>query len=789
MTTVAMTTTLNEFESSAPGAFQRARGRSRPRRSPFRRFGHFVRHALGPVTPLSRVAWISLAIAGVGVSTLAFTYFALSRSEPFDITRTDLLVLIAVDLAIIFSIAPVIAWRLIRLFASRKESGPASTLHVRMVALLSVMTLAPAIVIASFSAVTLTTSLNSLLGGPVETAVQNSAAMTRLYVDDQTRVLGQDLVFMANDVNNNSLLFRESPLRFEQFLAFQIRARRLSSAHLISDDGTLLARAETEDVPDFTVPRPEVMDVAGDQPAVFSEAANNQLRGVVGLPDYDNGYLVVGRILDPSVYQHFGEMKDFLSGYEAMEDNRSLIELVFVLTFVMIALIILLGAIWLGLRVANNLVSPIGRLMTTAEKVSDGDLTARVPLNDSNDEINELSRTFNRMTGQLQSQRAELVETNERLDDRRRFTEAVLTGVSAGVLGIDANGKVSMANQSAATLLSVPRDSLIGKDIVELLPAAAELIGQDRQPKGNGFLQAHIDHRVNGQTRHFNVQMTETRGNGEDHGLVVTFDDISKLVSAQRTAAWADVARRIAHEIRNPLTPIQLSAERLRRKYGREIVSDPDVFEQCTGTIVRQVKDIGRMVDEFSSFARMPAPVMRDRELIDLVKRSVFSQRIANPEIDYEIALPDKPVVNRCDGRLIEQALTNLLKNAAEAITAKAETLEGEPERDAFVGRIKVTLGVEAERISIAVDDNGCGLPENDRHRLAEPYVTKRSKGTGLGLAIVKKIMEDHGGELSLNDSRETGGASVALILPRLESLDRPAPAEEETDDRSSRVQ
>ncbi len=509
------------------------------------------------------------------------------------------------------------------------------------------------------------------------------------------------------------------------------------------------------------------MNVAGDQPAVFSEAANNQLRGVIKLPDYDGAYLVVGRILGPSVYEHFGQMKEFIAGYEQMEGNRSIIELVFILTFVVIALMVLLGAIWLGLRAANNLVSPVGRLVTAAEKVSDGDLTARVAIDGSNDEISTLSRTFNRMTGQLQSQRAELMEANEQLDERRRFTEAVLAGVSAGVLGVDAQGRISIANLSASNLLALPHDSLIGHEIGELIPDVTALIEQARTPKGFGFAQADIDLRVKGQIRHFNVQVTEDHGSGDSHDLVITFDDITKLVSAQRTAAWADVARRIAHEIKNPLTPIQLSAERLRRKYIHEIASDPSVFEQCTDTIVRQVKDIGRMVDEFSSFARMPAPVMREEELIDLVKRAVFPQRIANPKIDYQISLPEGPIHELCDGRLIGQALTNLLKNAAEAIGSKAEKLEVESEEDLFAGKIDVMLSESEDQFAIVVDDNGCGLPKDERHKLTEPYITTRVKGTGLGLAIVKKIMEDHGGELSLDDAPETGGARVALTFPK----------------------
>jgi two-component system nitrogen regulation sensor histidine kinase NtrY len=378
------------------------------------------------------------------------------------------------------------------------------------------------------------------------------------------------------------------------------------------------------------------------------------------------------------------------------------------------------------------------------------------------------------MTAQLQSQRNELVESHRQAEQRTRFTEAVLSGASAGVVGLDGQGRADVVNRSALTLLSVNREEIVGKDLAAAVPEVAPLIAQALS--GNeSRVQDHIDIVRGGKTRNFTVTVTRERASEDDRGFVVTFDDITDLIMAQRTSAWADVARRIAHEIKNPLTPIQLSAERLRRKYKKEIATDPEVFEQCTQTIIRQVGDIGRMVDEFSSFARMPQPVMKDEDIGELIRHAVFLQRVALPQITFALLIPDEPIQVECDGRLVSQALTNVLKNAGEAVRAKFGKEGDEEQALREGGRIEIRIVQDPMRVTIDVADNGVGLPTEDRNRLTEPYVTKRAKGTGLGLAIVKKIMEDHKGALTLEDAPKTdetggvreSGAQVRLTFPR----------------------
>jgi two-component system nitrogen regulation sensor histidine kinase NtrY len=411
-----------------------------------------------------------------------------------------------------------------------------------------------------------------------------------------------------------------------------------------------------------------------------------------------------------------------------------------------------------------------------AGRVSSGDLGARVEVQKDDGELGVLARSMNHMTAQLQTQRDDLIETNKQFDRRRRFTEAVLSGVSAGVFGVGPSGKITIANLSAGDIVEEDGARLVGRNFAEVLPEARSLFEQAAEPP-YGEVANQITVERDGVVRTLSVRIVSDEVEG-DRSYVVTFDDISQLISAQRSAAWGDIARRIAHEIKNPLTPIQLSAERLRRKYLGEIQNSPDIFDKCTETIIRHVGDIGRMVDEFSSFARMPKPVIAPEDLNEIIKSAVFSQRVATPEIEVELEEPAGPRIVPCDGRLIAQALGNILKNAGESIGAR---IAAEGEGSSEKGRISVTVEMDDDDARISVFDNGVGLPKAERHRLTEPYMTTRVKGTGLGLAIVKKVVEEHGGGLSFDDSNVLGrtGAVIRLRLPATGAAGRPAQAAE----------
>ena len=446
-----------------------------------------------------------------------------------------------------------------------------------------------------------------------------------------------------------------------------------------------------------------------------------------------------------------------------LQANRSGAQTAFALLFTGMALVVLLSAIWLGLGFVDRLVSPIRRLIGAAGEVSEGNLDVQVPVRGSTGDIASLSSTFNTMIDQIRSQRNDLLEANEELDERRRFTEAVLSGVSAGVIGLDPDGVVTIANRSALETLAVGEKEITGQRITDVLPEIESLL--DRRGRRRGAKRGQIQLTREGELRTLNVKITEEHGGHIEDGLVVTLDDITDLVAAQRRSAWADVARRIAHEIKNPLTPIQLSAERIQRRYGKTIdAEDKGVFDQCTETIVRQVGDIRRMVDEFSSFARMPKPVLEMHDLNQIIKESVFLQEVGSPDIEFVLHLPEKPIMANVDHRLVTQALTNIVKNASEAI-------EAVPPGELGKGRIEVNVFEDGEKIFVDVQDNGKGLPKEQRESLLEPYMTTREKGTGLGLAIVRKIMEEHDGSIALLDAEGHGsagrGAKIRLAFPK----------------------
>jgi two-component system, NtrC family, nitrogen regulation sensor histidine kinase NtrY len=400
--------------------------------------------------------------------------------------------------------------------------------------------------------------------------------------------------------------------------------------------------------------------------------------------------------------------------------------------------------VWIGLNFAKSLVAPIRRLIGAADQVSTGNLYVQVPVRPGEGDLAQLGETFNKMTQELRTQRDDLMRAHNLIDSRRRFTEAVLAGASAGVIGVDPDGKISILNRSAEKLIGQIEADALGRPLAEVVPELAALFAEAR----SGFqrlVQGLVLLNRGGRERNLSVRVTTEQSAAAQHGFVITLDDITDLVTAQRTSAWADVARRIAHEIKNPLTPIQLSAERLRRKYGAAISVDKAVFEQCTDTIVRQVEDIKRMVDEFSKFARMPKPVITAEDVADTVRQVVFLMRVGNADIDIEVETPEGPLPAQFDRRLISQGLTNIIKNATEAIAAV-------PAAELDRGRINVQVKRDGGDITIDVFDNGIGLPKDNRNRLLEPYVTTREKGTGLGLAIVGRILEEHGGSIELND-------------------------------------
>ena len=718
---------------------------------------------------LERTAALVLLLAVV-MSGLV-TYVTITNSPAAGLNSNTVLALIILNLVLLLVFGAVIAQRLVEIWAQRRRGLAGSRLHSRLVVMFSAIAVTPTIIVAVFSYLFLSIGLQSWFSETVQTALQESRAVAQAYLEEHQRNIGSDALGMASVIDNNALAVVSGPGNLSKIIEQQVDDRSLSEAvvYEVSQNAygqpvlRLLGRSQLSFTLDFERPPDWAIEKAlGGEVAIVNNENLDRVWALVSLRQFPNTLLYVGRPVDPLVLQHIAVNNQAVDQYERREGERSSFQNGFMLIFGAFAMLLLLAAVWFGLNIATQISRRISFLVVAAEQVRGGDLSARVVEVDENDEFGSLSRAFNRMTGQLESQQRELVEANRQLDVRRQFTEAVLSGVSAGVIGLDEQGLIHLPNRSASTLLSIDFEQSLGQPLAKIVPEMAPLLEEAlAQPERQ--VEAQIRLMTRGTATVLLVRIASERGQGETRGFVVTFDDITELLGAQRKAAWADVARRIAHEMKNPLTPIQLSAERLKRKYLKQIVTDPETFEICTDTIIRQVGDIGRMVDEFSSFARMPAPSMKRENLQDLTRQAAFLQRTAHTDIDFGVDIPAEPVEISCDSRQISQALINLLQNAIDSIQARQVAQAGAgatPEP----GRIRVSLRSQAGRPVLSVEDNGKGLPKEGRENLTEPYVTTRAKGTGLGLAIVKKIMEDHAGELVLQDAPD-GGAMVSLVF------------------------
>ena len=713
------------------------------------------RATVGIADRIKRAGLPRLLVLGLILGTLpsvAATFLAMTVSGPVAPDPKTIIVLLGLDVVLLLGLGGVVAARILQVRRARREGVTGARLQLRFITLFAIVAVMPSLVMSLGSGLFLRYGMESWFSDRVRTAVHASLEVASAYLAEHQQVIGGDALAMANDINREAPNLITSQQAFSNYVASQAAIRGLSEAIVFDTQGRILAKsglAFSIELGVGQIPLWAFEKAQSGEAAVLTAEDDQRVRALVQLRGlFSDTFLYVGRFVDPKVLAHTQETSAAAAEYERLEGRRSGLELAFSLVFAVISMLLLTSVVWVGLSMASNLAAPIIRLIDATERVRSGDFSTFVAEGVA-DEMGQLSRAFNRMTLQLDQQRRDLVEANRELDERRRFTEGVLNGVSAGVIGLDQAKTVTLVNPSACRLLARKAEAMIGHSLTELIPAFAESL--DQAVVNGTDRQIHSEVQVTGKTLLVRVA-AET-----DQGYIVTFDDITELASAQRKAAWADVARRIAHEIKNPLTPIQLSAERLKRKYFKEIQSDPNTFSALIETIVRQVGDIGRMVDEFSSFARMPQPRMKEDDLVDICRQAVFMQRTGYPDVHFETVLPDKGLNLRCDGILLGQALTNLLKNAVESI-------HGRPDQDAVPGRVMLSLEQDGGAIRVHIDDNGRGLPTQDRDRLTEPYVTTRTKGTGLGLAIVRKIMEDHGGELVLEDG-PLGGARVSMVF------------------------
>ncbi len=698
-----------------------------------------------------------LAPFAVGIALLSafLTFIVLTGMTRIEPRPSVVQSFYLINVATILLLVGIIVREVWQMVLARRRGRAAARLHIQVVGLFSVIAVLPAVLVAIIANVTLDRGLDRLFSGPTREVIQNSLTIARAYVQEHAQLIRGDILGMAVDLSNAQPLYYQDRGSFMQLLTASAAARNLPGAMIMDKDAKPLLTADTGagGRASYSPPSPDFLkNVNEDEPEIAVLPDSNSVAAVIRLKAFTDTFLYVERPLDPRVVDQLKQTEASVAGYSQMEAQRLGIQVAFALMFAVIALTILMASVLLGLNFANRLVAPIRRLMNAANLVSTGDLQVQVPVMRSEGDLAQLGETFNKMTQELRTQRNELVSASELIDSRRRFIEAVLSSASAGIIGVDGSGSIGILNRSAEKLIGHAESETLGHPLSDVLPELDEMMKSARE--GNQRLvQGQVTILRDGNERNLSVRVSaEKTGEAGRDSYIITLDDITELVSAQRTSAWGDVARRIAHEIKNPLTPIQLSAERIRRKFGKVITEDKAVFDQCTDTIVRQVDDIRRMVDEFSRFARMPKPVIEGEDVADTVRQAVFLMKVAHPEIDIVTDIKQDPLRAQFDRRLISQALTNIIKNATEAIEAvPAEELG----KDHGKGRIDVVAQGEQDEIVIDVVDNGIGLPKVARQRLLEPYVTTRAKGTGLGLAIVGRVLEDHGGRIELKDAAD----------------------------------
>jgi two-component system nitrogen regulation sensor histidine kinase NtrY len=713
---------------------------------------------------LSRVGSIlvskamTFVLAAVALVVGLSTFIIMARGSPFGLRPGIGTTLVLANLSVLLLLGAVLAGRLTRVWVERRRGSAGSQLHVRLVLLFSGVAVAPTILVACFAVAFFHFGIQAWFNDPVRAMVAESLQVSHGYLEEHRNTIRSDALEMANDLTSAGQYLAADPSVFVSVLDNQTTLRGLTEAVIYEPNtGQIFAAAGLfvgfgVDPPPADVSR---QALAGDV-VVLDGGDGTRVRAVARLNATPPLLLMIGRPVDPKILGYMTRTEQAVSEYQRLDESRSWLQIAFTWIFAVVALLVLLAAGLIGLVMANQIARPIGTLINATERVRGGDLGVRVTEGQTRDELAGLSRAFNRMTGQLASQRAELMEAYSQIDGRRRFTETVLAGVSAGVIGLDERGRVELPNRAAAELLGIDLLAAIGRDIEDVVPEFAELIDAARAaPERPRTEEVRIG--PSSKPRTLLVRIGAEMTSGRVNGFVVTFDDITELQLAQRKAAWADVARRIAHEIKNPLTPIQLAAERLKRRFTKEITSDPETFGQCADTIIRHVGDIGRMVDEFSAFARMPQPVIKPEDVGMVARETLVLQRTAMPRINWSSDIPPRGPVAPCDRRMMRQAITNLLRNAADAVAMR----EG-------AGAITVKVGESNGLVSVQVSDDGIGLPREDRARLTEPYVTHKPKGTGLGLAIVKKIMEDHGGQVTLDDRPDGPGTVASLLLPSM---------------------
>ena len=688
---------------------------------------------------------------------------------------TALRIILMCDLVYVLLIIGLLFQRIMAIIAQRRRKSAGSQLHLRLTGFFTLMSLVPTITVAVFATISINMGFEAWFSDRVQNVIRVSLDAAQAYEFEQTSGLREDAKSLGRRLEQVKAAQRiDDPgaIRQELDRGQQSIQRGLKEAFVITGDGTLRLRGFRSYKFDYEMPPPQAFDLAFEDVHLIRDYENNELRALVSLRGFGDQYLYVTREVDGVLLGLLDQTQQTARLYQQLEQDRDLYLFNFGLLYLAFAVLLIVSSALLSLWFAERLSRPIGRLVGAAQRVGDGELETQVLEEEGDDEIAQLSVYFNKMTRQLKGQRDRLLENTAQIEERRRLFDSVLSSVTSGVVGLDAQGRVSFVNRSARRLLGWAVGEHKEHHLEVVVPEFSPLFARLKE-SGNDSVQDEVKVVRGGRLENLLVRVApRTSEGGALEGYVIAFDDVTDLVAAQRSAAWGDVARRIAHEIKNPLTPIQLSAERIRRKFSPKLDADADDLDRMTQVIVRQTNDLRRIVDEFSKFARMPEAVKQREDIVAILNQAVTLQQAGQPDVTFHIDIPDQVIPLSLDATMISQALTNLIKNAGEAIETRIEkgvSLELTP-------LIAISLTDQDTQVSITISDNGIGLPQ-DRAKLFEPYVTTRDKGTGLGLPIVKKIIEEHGGVLRLDDAEPIGdtqhvGAAATIELPKLQAED-----------------
>ena len=727
-------------------------------------------------TNLSRLKFQRRLITGFNIGLICLapilalvTYLALG---PVDQGRDSnlLRVILLCDLVYLLTLTAMVMQKVTHIVTLRRQGSAGSQLHLRLTGVFSAMSLLPTATVAVFAVLSINMGFETWFSDRVQGVIADSLAAAQAYEEEQIRALKEDTEVLANDLEifKRSTAVTGQQLRRRLSESQQRIQRGLKEAYIIYASGDLFLRGSKSYFFDYEQPASTEIEAALNSTVIIADIENNELRALTYLDGFGDRFLLVSRSIDGKLFALLDETQAAGRFYQQLESQRGASLARFGIIYLIFAVLLIAASVFAALFFAERLSRPIGRLAGAAQKVGDGALDTRVAEEVGNDEISQLSRYFNRMTHQLKIQRDTLLENTEQIELRRRMFDSVLSSVTSGVLGLDADGNVSFVNKSAERLLGI-EEILENTHLSIAVPEFFPLLERLTKTKSES-LQDELKMVREGRMENLLVRVSRRRNEQLLlEGYVIAFDDVTDLVSAQRSAAWGDIARRIAHEIKNPLTPIQLSAERIRRKFSPKLANDSDELERMTNVIVRQTGDLRLIIDEFSKFARLPQPKKTDEDLVTVINSVVLLQESGHPDIRFTTNLPDTPIVLQIDRTLISQALINLIKNSGEAIETRIKKMSS-----SIIGEIRVKLKQGQNNVFIAIEDNGVGLPR-DRARLFEPYVTTRDKGTGLGLAIVKKIIEEHGGNLLMEDAPEFEdatfcGARVVVELPKIQN-------------------